>query len=272
MSEYLIPQKARVVKLWDETSDVMTFQVEFSDSEPFPYLPGQCAMLSMPSVGEAMFSITASPTRQPMEFSIKRVGSLTEEMHRMEVGRQIGIRGPYGNGFPLEIMMGTDLLFIGGGIGLAPLRSLINYCIDHREDYGHIHIVYGARSPEDLVFKSELFEEWPRVDNVDVDVTVDAGDENWDGPVGFVPAFLEELNPSPEGKLAFTCGPPIMIKFVVQSLAKLNYSKDRVITTLEKRMKCGVGRCGRCNVGGKYICLDGPVFRLDELDELPDDY
>jgi len=272
MVDELVPRKVCVESIKDETWDIKTFRVSFLEGEPFSYLPGQCAMLSMPAVGEAMFSITSSPTRTPMEFSIKKVGKLTDALHMIEKGQELGIRGPYGNGFPVEDMQGKDLLFIGGGIGLAPLRSLINYSLDNRDDYGDINIVYGARSPEDLVFKDELFDKWPEYDNVKVDITVDEGDETWDGPVGFVPQFLEELNPTPEGKLAFTCGPPIMIKFVVQSLEKMGYKKDKIITTLEKKMKCGIGKCGRCNVGSKYICLDGPVFSLDELDDLPDDF
>ncbi len=273
MSEHLIPQKARIAEVIKETPDVKTFQVEFPWEPPFDYMPGQCAMLSMPGVGEAMFSITSSPTREPMEFAIKKIGRLTDALHRVEPGQEIGIRGPYGNGFPVDFIRGSDLLFIGGGIGLAPLRSLINYCFDHRADYGYAQIVYGARSPSDLVFKEELFTNWPEVENVDVDVTVDAAEgEDWDGPVGFVPPFLEELDPDPAGKIAFTCGPPIMIKFVVQSLDKMEYEPDRIITTLEKRMKCGVGKCGRCNVGTQYICIDGPVFTMAQLERLPDDY
>ncbi|MFW5955707.1 MAG: hydrogenase, partial [Rhodothermales bacterium] len=165
-----------------------------------------------------------------------------------------------------------DLLFIGGGIGLAPLRSLIEHCIRHRERFGHMHIVYGAASPKDLVFKRELFEVWPQQADLRVDVTVDAADEGWDGPVGFVPPFLEELDPTPAGKIAITCGPPIMIRFVIQTLTKMGYARDAIITTLEKRMKCGIGKCGRCNIGSTYVCLDGPVFSLDELDELPQEY
>lgn len=272
MSEHLIPQTARITDIMQEAPDVKTYRVQFPQGEAFSYMPGQCAMLSLPEVGEAMFSISSSPTDSPMEFSIKEVGSLTEKFHRLEPGWDVGIRGPYGNGFPLEMMRDRDLLFIGGGIGLAPLRSLINYCFGHRERFGDVHIIYGARSPQDLVFKRDLFENWPERERTQVDVTVDAGDEDWDGPVGFVPPFLEELDPDPQGKVAITCGPPIMIRFVVQSLEKMGYQYENIVTTLEKKMKCGVGKCGRCNLGNKYICLDGPVFTMDQLDELPDDY
>jgi NAD(P)H-flavin reductase len=155
---------------------------------------------------------------------------------------------------------------------LAPLRSLINYCMDNRDDYGKIDIVYGARSSQDLVQKVELFENWPKVKNSSVHLTVDVKSDDWDGNVGFVPAFVEQLNPSPEGKVTITCGPPIMIKFVLQSLAKMNYQPENIITTLEMKMKCGVGKCGRCNIGDKYVCKSGPVFSLAELQQMPNEF
>ena len=271
MTNELSPQIAKVVALRKETPDVKTFTIRGEKGLPFTYMPGQCAMVSLPSVGEAMFSITSSPTQADMEFSIKRVGLLTEALHKLAPGQAVGVRGPYGNGFPVEMLKGKDLLFIGGGIGLAPLRSLINYCLDNRADYGQVDIIYGARSPQDLVFTDELFERWPKIEGVQVRTTVDVGDETWNGPVGVVTKLLEELNPDPQGRIAITCGPPIMIKFVLLTLAKLGYSDDQIITTLEKRMKCGIGKCGRCNIGGKYICVDGPVFTLAQLRELPDE-
>ena len=192
--------------------------------------------------------------------------------HEAEVGCGGRCAWPYGNGFPVEIMKGKDMLFIGGGIGLAPLRSLINYCVVNREDFGKLDVLYGARSPADLVFKYDLFDNWPKVKEMDVYVTVDHGDDDWKGKVGFVPAYLEELNPAPEGKIAVVCGPPIMIKFVLQALEKLGFTDEQVITTLEMRMKCGIGKCGRCNIGSDYICLDGPVFSLAELKKLPPEW
>ncbi|HHU32978.1 MAG: FAD/NAD(P)-binding protein [Zhaonellaceae bacterium] len=267
----LVPIIGKISKIVDETPDTKTFHVTTSNGKPFTPLPGQLAMVSLPAVGEAMFSIS-SQGDDHLEFSIKKVGMLTEALHDAEVGQEIGVRGPYGNGFPLDFCKGKDMLFIGGGIGLAPLRSLINYCVANREDFGNLQVIYGARSPADLCFKEELFETWPKVRDMRVDVTVDKGDENWQGNVGFVPAFLEQLNPSPEGKVTVTCGPPIMIKFVLQSLAKMNYQPDNIITTLEMRMKCGVGKCGRCNIGSCYICLDGPVFTLTQLNQLPNEY
>jgi NAD(P)H-flavin reductase len=270
----LLPQVAVVTEVRRETPDVKTFRVEAADGrELFAYMPGQCAMVSLFPVGEALFSITSSPTRVGfLEFSIKETGILTRALHEIETGTEIGVRGPYGNGFPVEFLRGKDLLFIGGGIALAPLRSLINYCLDNRDDYGRVDIIYGARSSRDLVQREELFVNWPRIRDTGVHLTVDVRSDDWDGNVGFVPAFLEQLNPAPEGKVTVTCGPPIMIKFVLQSLAKMGYQPEDVITTLEMKMKCGIGKCGRCNIGDKYVCKSGPVFTLAELQQLPNEY
>jgi len=275
-SNPILPQMATIVKITSETSDVKTFRVVFEGGKgDFRQKPGQLAMLSLPGVGEAMISITSSPTYKDFkEFSIKRVGRLTGALHQLEEGCQIGVRGPYGNHFPYELLKGKDLLFIGGGIGLAPLRSLINFVLDkeNRKDYGKVEIIYGARSSDDLCFKSDLFENWPKMPNTKVYVTIDREEPEWDGHVAFVPAYLDELKPSPANKYALTCGPPIMIKFVLQSLEKLGFKDDQVITTLEMKMKCGIGKCGRCNIGSKYVCIDGPVFFLSQLKELPPEY
>lgn len=267
----LVPHVGRIIKIVEETPDTKTFHVTTEKGKPFTPMPGQLAMFSLLDVGEAMFSVT-SQGPEHLELAIKKVGTLTEALHEAEEGQTVGIRGPYGNGFPLEMMQGKDLLFIGGGIGLAPVRSLINYTIEHREDYGRLWIIYGARSPADLCFKDDLFNNWPKVKDCRVDVTVDKGDADWKGHEGFVPAFVEELGPKPEGMVAITCGPPIMIKFVLQSMEKLGFTDEQIITTLEMRMKCGIGKCGRCNLGSNYICLDGPVFTLAQLKQMPSEY
>lgn len=270
----LLPGKAIVAEIRQETHDVKTLRVVAADGgELFDYQPGQCAMVSLFPVGEALFSITSSPTRQGfLEFSIKNTGMLTRALHEIEPGAFIGVRGPYGKGFPYDLMKGKDLLFIGGGIALAPLRSLINYCLDNRHEYGKIEIIYGARSAADLVQRVELLENWPKCTDTHVYLTVDAASPDWTGNVGFVPAFLEQLNPSPAGKITITCGPPVMIKFVLQSLAKMNYQPENIFTTLEMKMKCGIGKCGRCNIGDKYVCKDGPVFSLAQLQQLPPEF
>jgi len=273
-NETLIPYLGVVTDIRIDTPDVKTFRVLTPDGvKPFEHKPGQCAMLSIPGVGEAMFSITSSPTNtEYMEFSIKKCGCLTDWLHAMDIGQQITIRGPYGKPFPVDTeLKGKDLLFIAGGIGLAPLRSVINYVRDKRADYGSVQIVYGARSKDDLVDYNEILTEWMADDGVEVNLTIDREQEGWDGHVGFIPAFVKELNPDLK-KTVLMCGPPVMIKFTLQELMGLGFEKTQVYTTMELKMKCGVGKCGRCNIGDKYVCKDGPVFRFDELDELPDEY
>ena len=269
----LVPTIVEVIDIIDRTPDVKSFFVRNVDGNglPFQVAPGQCGMVSMP-IGEAMISCTWQEEQEYLEFAIKRVGLLTDELHQIEIGQQIGVRGPYGNGFPVEACKGKDMVFIAGGIGLAPLRSFIKYCFKHREDYGKITILYGSRSQADLCFKEELFDLWPKESNTEVFVTIDNAEPDWNGHVGFVPAYLEELNPSSAGAVAVVCGPPIMIKFVLQSLEKMGYNDDQVITTLEMRMKCGIGKCGRCNIGSEFICLDGPVYYLRQLRDLPPEW
>ena len=270
----LLPRLCVVTKITQETPDVKTFRVVTPDGKKaFDHMPGQCAMLTIPGVGEAMFSITSSPTNtEYKEFSIKRCGMLTEALHAMEPGQEIGIRGPYGKPFPVDTeFKGKDLLFIAGGIGIAPLRSVINYVRAHREDYGHIDVLYGSRSADDLVDYQEMQQEWANEKDFSVYLTIDREQEGWDGHVGFVPNYVKELG-FDTNKTAVICGPPIMIKFTLTGLVELGFDKTQVYTTMELKMKCGVGKCGRCNIGDKYVCKDGPVFRCDQLDEMPTEY
>ena len=274
IKEPLIPNVCVITDIRQDTPDVKTFRVLTLDGKkPFIHKPGQCAMLSMPGIGEALFSITSSPTNtEYVEFSIKKCGCVTSWLHAAEVGQQITVRGPYGNGFPVETeFKGQDMLFIAGGIGLAPVRSVINYVRDNRANYGKVDIVYGSRSKDDLVFYKEIIDEWVADSSINVHLTIDREQEGWDGHVGFVPTYVKELGFEPN-KTAVLCGPPIMIKFTLQGLGELGFDKKQVFTTLELRMKCGIGKCGRCNVGSKYVCKDGPVFRMDQLDALPDEY
>ena len=273
-NEELIPRVGVVTQIRQETPDVKTFRVVGTDGKKlFEHIPGQCAMLSVPGVGEAMISITSSPTvEEYMEFSIKKVGVLTSWLHAMEPGQEILIRGPYGNGFPVDTTFkGRDLLFIAGGIGLAPLHSVINYVRAKRDNYGHIDVVYGSRSKEDLVDLAEMQNEWMNEKDMNVYLTIDREEQGWDGHVGFVPNYVQELN-FPTSETAIICGPPVMIYFTLQGLQKLGFTNSQVFTTMEMRMKCGIGKCGRCNIGDKYVCKDGPVFSFDELGELPDEY
>ncbi len=273
-NETLIPVVCKVIDIRQDTPDVKTFRVVTPDGKkPFDHRPGQCAMLSVPGISEAMISITSSPTnREYMEFSVKKCGCLTEWLHAMEVGQCITVRGPYGRPFPVDDeLAGKDLLFVAGGIGLAPLRSVINYVRDNREKYGTVDIVYGSRSKDDLVDYREIVEEWEKTEGFHVHLTIDREQEGWDGHVGFVPNYVKELAPDVK-KTVLMCGPPIMIKFTLQGLMELGFDKTRIYTTMELRMKCGIGKCGRCNIGSKYVCKDGPVFRFDELDALPNEY
>jgi len=270
----LIPSVAVITDIREDTPDVKTFRVtDLDGKKPFIHEPGQCAMLSIPGVGEALFSITSSPTNKDyLEFSIKKCGCVTDMLHMLEPGQQITLRGPYGRSFPVDTeFKGKDMLFIAGGIGLAPLRSVINYIRDKRSDYGKVVIIYGARSADDLVDYEEIKNEWTKEPNFEVYLTIDRPQEGWNGHVGFVPAYVKELGLD-NTYTAVLCGPPIMIKFTLQGLLELGFEKKNIYTTLELRMKCGIGKCGRCNVGDKYVCKDGPVFCMTELDELPDEY
>lgn len=270
----LIPVVGVVTDIRQDTPDVKTFRVvDLEGKKPFTTIPGQCAFLSMPGVGEALFSVTSSPTNEEyLEFSIKKCGCVTNWLHEMEVGQQITIRGPYGNGFPVDTdFVGKDLLFIAGGIGLAPLRSVINYVRHYRDRYGKVDIVYGARTKQDLVDYEEIVSEWCKEDGINVHLTIDVAQDDWDGNVGFVPNYVKELG-FDTNKTVVMCGPPIMIKFTLAGLLELGFSREQVYTTFELKMKCALGKCGRCNIGDKYVCKDGPVFRLDQMTELPDEY
>ena len=271
-----LPMRIGKITMESAAKDTRTFELEWvnpEDEKNFNHLPGQFAELSVFGYGEAPISITSSPTQPNLQFCIKRMGRVTEAIHNMKVGDVFGVRGPYGNTFPLKEFEGKNIVFVGGGIGLAPLRSLINYMLDesNRDKYKDISIMYGARSPGDLLFKSEL-KEWAERSDVDYYETVDKRTPGYEGREGFVPALLEEIGPSPENAMAVTCGPPIMIKFVMQSLTKLGFKPPQMITTLEMRMKCGIGKCGRCNIGKYYVCIDGPVFSYEQLLEMPDEY
>ncbi len=275
MYDNLIPTIGVVTDIRTDTPDIKTFRVEaVGGGKCFDHKPGQCAMLSVPGVGEAMFSITSSPTlKEYQEFSIKKCGCVTEWLHHMDIGQQITIRGPYGKPFPVDdVLPGKDLLFIAGGVGLAPLHSVINYVLDNREKYGKVDIVYGSRSKDDLLDLPEIQSSWmdPK-SKFDVHLTIDREQDGWDGHVGFVPTYVKELDFKAD-KTVLVCGPPIMIKFVLEALTELGFEKTQIYTTMELRMKCGIGKCGRCNIGDKYVCKDGPVFRFDELDQLPSEY
>ncbi len=269
-----LPELATVTKVIEETPNIKSFQVVFNDAEKmknFTFEPGQVGQLSVFGVGESTFVINSPPTRMEyLQFSVMKAGEVTTALHGIYEGDVIGVRAPLGNWFPYNDMKGKDILFIGGGIGLAPLRTLILYMLDNRADYKDITIIYGSRTPPDLCYKDEL-KEWEERSDVNLILTVDNEFPGWTKRTGFVPTVLKEEAPKADNTIAITCGPPIMIKFVLEGLAELKFPEENIITTLEARMKCGIGLCGRCNLGHKYICKDGPVFSLKQLKELPSD-
>lgn len=267
-----LPDIVTITKIIQETPNIKSFQVVFDDPEKmksFTFEPGQVGQLSVFGVGEATFVINSPPTRKEyLQFSVMKVGEVTSAIHELHEGDKMGLRAPLGNYFPYEQMKGRDILFIGGGIGLAPLRTLILFMLDNRKDYGKITILYGARTPVDLCYKDDL-KDWESRDDVELILTVDNEYPGWTKRVGLVPNVLLELNPKPNNTVAITCGPPIMIKYTLLALTRLGFKDEDIITTLERRMKCGIGLCGRCNIGPKYVCKDGPVFSLAQLKELP---
>jgi len=263
-----LPHIAVIEKIIDETPNVRTFHFNFKDDKlrkEFTFESGQFGEYSVFGIGEAPFCISSSPTRGDyLEFALQRVGKVTNALHRLGVGAEIGFRGPYGNSFPLEQLQGKNLVFVGGGIGLAPLRSLIWNVIDNRDKYGKIDIIFGARTPADLCFKYDL-DTWNKDKTVNLVTTIDREHEDWTGKVGLVPVVLEQVAPSASKAVAIVCGPPIMIRFTFPVLEKLGFTPEQMITTLEKRMKCGIGKCGRCNIGNIYVCRDGPVFTYAQI-------
>ncbi len=271
------PISATILEIREEAigeRPIKTFKLVFDDQEEmknFDFIPGQCIMVSLYGSGECFFAISSSPTQKDyLEVSVLRLGKVTSEFHQYAPGDSVGLRGPYGNHFDVKGWEGKNLLFIGGGIGQAPLRSIINYAIDNRDKYNDLTIIYGARSTSDLCYKDEFIELKKR-DDVNVHLSIDVEEEGWEEFVGFVPDNLKQLDPSPENTIAITCGPPIMIKYVIQNLIELGFKDEQIFTTLEMRMKCGVGVCGRCNIGNLYVCKDGPVFSYEQLKNLEGD-
>ncbi len=270
-----IPYSATLMQVTKLTPDINLVNLQLDDpllQEDFDYRPGQFAFLSAYGVGEAPFGFVSLACRKTgIEFAVRRIGTVTYALHELELGAKIGIRGPFGNYFPLGDYKGKNMFIIGGGIGMAPLRPIINFILDHRRDYGDLIIINGARTPADLVFANE-FDPWARAPNTRLELTVDRGDDKWQGRVALVPEVVTELKPSPLNTMAITCGPPIMIRFVLARLKELGFSDEQIVTTLEQKMKCGMGKCARCNVGNKYVCQDGPVFTFDQISKFLEQY
>jgi sulfhydrogenase subunit gamma (sulfur reductase) len=269
-----LPYLMTIEKVTKEAPGVKTYRLKFQDESEaaaFDFKAGQFGEYSAFGEGESTFCIASSPTRKGyIECTFRDTGRVTSGLASLEEGSTMGFRGPYGNVFPMDEWKGKNLLFIAGGIALPPMRCVIWNALDLRENFKDITIVYGAKSVNDLVYKSEL-KEWTDRPDVKMVTTVDPGGEtaDWKGEIGFVPTIVEKVAPSAENTIAIVCGPPIMIKFTFPVLEKLGFKDDQIFTTLENRMKCGVGKCGRCNVGKLYICKDGPVFSKEELNLIP---
>jgi sulfhydrogenase subunit gamma (sulfur reductase) len=268
-----IPKLAKIIEIKEEVGGargIKTFRTQFLEDNGFSHRSGQCAMLSVLGKGESMISISSSPLMKDyLQFSILKMGRVTLALHEMQVGDIIGIRGPYGNSFPIEKWKGKNLIFIGGGIGLAPLWSVLNTALGKKKEYGNLTLFYGARTSKDIVFKQELEE---LKNQMTVQLSIDVEEPDWEEYVGFVPLNILDKKPSPKNAITITCGPPIMIKFVIQNLQALGFKDEQIFTTVENKMKCGIGKCGRCNIGLHYVCKDGPVYSWAELKNLPQEY
>lgn len=278
MSENIYkPELMEVLEITQHTVDVKSVKIRFKDEDRrknFRFNVGQFGLYSVIGVGESTFNICSSSNwKDFIEFCFRKTGRVTEAMWAVEPGDTIGFRGPYGNSYPMKDWEGKDLVFVGGGIAMPPIRCAIWYALENREQYGKITIVYGARTVGDLVFRGDL-EKWSQYENVEVLQTVDPGGEtpDWKGKIGFVPTILQEAKFDAKNAAALVVGPPIMIKFSLPVLEKAGMQNKDIYTSLENRMKCGVGKCGRCNCGPVYVCKEGPVFTQEQLKKLPDDF
>ena len=266
------PYVATVAEVIRETHNIVTLRLVIDDPEAmknFTYEPGQVGQVSVFGVGESTFVINTPPSQKDyLQFSVMQAGEVTTAIHGLCQGDKVGVRAPLGRPFPYRDWKGKNVFFIGGGIGMAPIRTIMLHLLENKADYGKISLLYGGKSPQDLAYSYEL-EDWMARPDLDCTLTIDREAEGWKHKVGLIPNVLRELKPSPDNCIAVLCGPPIMIRFTLQALDELGFDHENVYTTLEKRMKCGIGICGRCGIGGKYVCLDGPVFSQKELDNLP---
>ena len=268
------PHLARIVRTLPQIKDHRLFQLRFEDSEirqNFSYRPGQFVELSIIGTGEAPISISSSPTRPGViELCVRRIGRMTEALFRLPLNSLVGVRGPYGNGFPVEKMRGNNLLIVAGGLGMAPLRSLLWYALDNRSLFKEVILMFGAKVAEEMLFKYELLTLLDRTDMRCL-LTVDKDEgRTWPAQVGVVTKLFDLVEVDPKITYATVCGPPIMYRFVLKKLLEKNFSKDRILMSLERKMKCGVGKCGHCMIGYKYTCIDGPIFTYWDAINLPE--
>lgn len=272
-----LPISMVIKRVRDEVDDcsIKSFDLAFQndkDARGFNFRPGQFCELSLFGYGEAPFGIASAPVeRDFLRFTVKQAGVVTSKLHSLKEGDSIGMRGPLGNSFPLELMQSKNVLVIGGGFAFTTLRSLVVSLLDRRAEYGDITVVYGARTPGLLMYKADLAA-WEQRGDIRVVQTIDVPADGWKGQVGFVPAVVEQMAPNSVNTVGIICGPPVMIRFTLPVMLRLGFTNEQIYTSLENRMKCGIGKCGRCNVGPRYVCLDGPVFSMAQLAKLPAEY
>lgn len=265
-----VPTLAEIVTARRLTELEKFFELRFLEPRPFEFQPGQFVEVSIFGIGQAPVTLTSSPLKKEgFEICVRMVGSLTTALHRLEEGSTVGIRGPFGKGFPLEALRGKDLLFIAGGIGVVPLRSLIHYVLARRKDFGNVNILYGVKTPLEFLFKEEL-EEWAQREDIHVALTVDRPDDQWKGRVGVITRLIPPLDVRPQDTYVLAVGPPVMYKYVLMELMQKKIPEPQILMSLERRMRCGVGKCGHCQINNVYVCQEGPVFSYQFLKRLPE--
>jgi len=264
--ELYLPELLRIAKVEQVTAMEKLFTIELPEGKPLGHRPGQFVSVSILGVGEAPISISSSPSRSNgfFELCVRKAGDVTAALHNLKAGDYIGVRGPFGRGFPVEKFRGKDMLFVPGGLGLAPLRSLINQVIDERAQFGRVIILYGARNPSELLFKDEL-KLWSESSDIECHVTVDRGDDNWTGNTGVVTTLFKKIDIYPRNTIGATCGPPVMYRFVLMEFIGKGLSEGNIYLSLERKMKCGIGKCGHCQINNVYACQSGPVFPYSEI-------
>ncbi len=268
MKNIYSPVKALIAQIKEETPTIKTFVLQ--PETAFLFQAGQFVEITVPALGEAPFTPSSDPAvRDKIDLTIMNVGLVTSKLHKLKVGEKLGIRGPYGNGYPLDNFRGKDVLIVGGGVGLAPLRSLLFALFSDMHRYNKVVLRYGARTPQDIVFKN-LLPEWAKIRNVDIGITVDVADATWRGKVGLVTTILKDLPIDLKRAVSVVCGPPIMMKFVTLKLIDIGFKPQEIYLSMEKNMSCGIGKCGHCRIGKYYVCKDGPVFTYEQLKDLPD--
>jgi NAD(P)H-flavin reductase len=265
-----IPESATIEEIKDEIRDVKTFYMSLDNKEidnNFKIKSGQFIMCTVFGAGEFAVSLPPSPENDRFHLTVRKVGSVTNALHDLNVGDKVGIRGPFGNGFPFEEIKGKNIVYVAGGIGLIPLRSSIVHVLQHKQEFGRVIVLHGARTPDDLMYKENL-KEWQSFPGFETYITVDVGTPGWTGEVGFVHTLFDKVNLPIENTVAFVCGPPVMFNTVIGELMKRGLRDDCIISTLERHMKCGIGKCQHCAIGRTLVCTDGPVYTFRQIKTL----